>query len=86
MLLLHTTFTNVVPDVVDVNWNGCVCADPVFLHEGDEVRLGEVVRRCRLPLSQPDVFDFQVVTCTKVGNGVGAVSYTHLTLPTKRIV
>ena len=60
-----------LPDVVDVNRNWGVGADPVFLHECNEVWLGEVVRRCRLPFRQSDVFHFQAVTSTKVGNGVG---------------
>ena len=43
-------------DVFDVLWNGSVCPDAVFVHQGNEFRLLEVIRRfCGL------LVDFEVV-------------------------
>ena len=39
-------------NIVDVDGDGGVSADPMFLHQRDEVRLGEVAGWGRLPIRQ----------------------------------
>ena len=57
---------------------GTCTVDVLFTPQGAGTRTGTI--------SVPNIFDLLFGTAPLTGTGIAAVSYTHLTLPTKRIV
>ena len=53
---------------------------------GPEGAMGLVVNKPLESISFPDLLSQLDITMPPAGEGIEAVSYTHLTLPTKRIV
>mmetsp|Transcript_24905 Transcript_24905/g.50507 ORF Transcript_24905/g.50507 Transcript_24905/m.50507 type:complete len:206 (+) Transcript_24905:830-1447(+) len=55
--------------VVDVRCHGCICTDPMLLHEGEKVGLGQVRGRASLVTPDANALDGHLLPNREVRNG-----------------